>query len=79
MTKEEIWKLLLPVLSGISVVGGFIYWHFKTLNSFKDDIHRLELQFKDLEKNDKLQQQTIDQLREFYPLLRLILEKMKKI
>ena len=60
----------------VSVIGGFIYWHFKTINSFKDDVHILELKLKDLEQSDKLQQQTIDKLGEIYPILKIIIEKI---
>ncbi|MES2004231.1 MAG: hypothetical protein V4450_06905 [Bacteroidota bacterium] len=76
MIKEEIWKQLGPILAVVAVVGGFIYWHFKTINAFKDEIHKLELKFKDLEQSDKLQQQTIDQLKELYPLFKIAFEKL---
>jgi len=61
-------QLILGILSLISIVGGFIYWHFKTVNGFKEDVHKLELKQKDLEHRDELQQQTIDQLNKLYPL-----------
>ena len=66
MTKEEIWKFIPTILGVVAVIGGFLYWHFKTVNGFKDDIHRLELKFKDLEQSDKLQQKSIDQLSELH-------------
>lgn len=37
--KEEIWKLVTSIFGGIGVIGGFVYWHFKTVNGFKDEIH----------------------------------------
>lgn len=61
-------QIFLGILSLISIVGGFIYWHFKTVNGFKEDVHKLELKQKDLEHRDELQQQTIDQLNKLYPL-----------
>lgn len=76
MTSEETLKFVLSALGGIAVIGGFLYWHFKTLNSFKDEIHKLELKQKELEKRDELQQQTIDQLNELYPMLKIILESI---
>ena len=77
MTLDDIVKIVIPV-TGIGIIGGFIYWHFKTVNGFKDDIHRVELKQKELEKRDELQQQTIDQLNELYPVFKLILERKKK-
>ncbi len=75
MTNEDI-KLALSIISGIAVIGGFIFWHFKTVNGFKDDIHKLDLKLKDLEQKDNLQQLTIDRLSELYPLLNTIFEKI---
>lgn len=69
-------KILAFILSGVAAVAGFLYWHFKTVNGFKDDIHKLELKFKDLEQRDNLQQHTIDKLSELYPLLKTIFEQM---
>ncbi len=75
MGKEEIWKLVTSILGGVAVVGGFIYWHFKTVNGFKDELHKLELRFKDHEQNDKIQQQAIDRLMKFYTLVNNIMNK----
>ncbi len=54
MTIEDVWRIAPGILGVISVIGGFIYWHFKTINAFKDDIHKVELKLKDLEQSDKL-------------------------
>lgn len=70
-------QLLLGLLTLISVVGGFIYWHFKTVNSFKDQVTELKLEMKELEKRDDLQQQTIDQLKELLPILKTAVEHIK--
>ena len=60
------------------IIGGFIYWHFKTVNGFKEDIHNLQLKLRDLEHRDELQQLTIDQLKELYPTFKLIIENINK-
>lgn len=76
MENEAIWRLFISILGGVSIIAGFIYWHFKTVNGFKDEIHKLELRFKDLEQRDNLQQKTIDQLAELYPILKVVFEKL---
>lgn len=76
MTAEQILKYGSSALGGIVIIGGFLYWHFKTVNGFKDDIHKLELKQKDLEHRDELQQQTIDQLEKLYPTLNKVIEKL---
>lgn len=71
---SQILQILLGLLTLISVVGGFIYWHFKTVNSFKDQVNDLKMQMKDLEHRDNLQQQTIDQLKDLLPTLNAAME-----
>lgn len=78
MTNEELWKLVTSILGGVALIAGFIYWHFKTINGFKDDIHKLELMYKDPEQSDKLQQQTIDQLKELFSIVKLIFGKLNE-
>lgn len=75
MRNEELWKLVTSILGGVALIAGFIYWHFKTVNGFKDDLHKLELKYKDLEQSDKLQQQTIDQLKELFSLVKSTFKK----
>jgi hypothetical protein len=70
-------QVILGLLTLISVIGGFIYWHFKTINSFKDQVRDLKLDMKELEKRDDLQQQTIDQLKELFPILKDAVEHIK--
>ncbi len=70
-------QIILGLLTLISVVGGFVYWHFKTINSFKDQINDLKIQMKDLEHRDNLQQQTIDQLKDLFPILKDAVEFIK--
>lgn len=78
----ELWQQIGTVLGIVALVGAFLYWHFKTVNGFKDEIHKQDLRIKDLETSDKLQQQTIDQLNKLFPTLheavRLIGEKKKR-
>jgi hypothetical protein len=62
------------IVTLVPIVGGFLYWHFRTVNAFKDDIHKLSLKMKDLEHRDELQQQTIDQLKDLFPLLKAAFE-----
>ena len=71
-------QIVLGIIALISGIGGFLYWHFKTINGFKDDINALKILMKELEHKDNLQQQTIDQLNELYPTLRTILETLNK-
>lgn len=70
-------QILLGLLTLVSVVGGFIYWHFKTVNGFKDQVNDLKMQMKDLEHRDNLQQQTIDQLKDLFPLLKEAFETIQ--
>ena len=74
---NEKLQIALGVLAAISVIGGFIYWHFKTVNGFKDEISNLKLSIKDLEKKDELQQQTIDQLNQLYPMFHKVFDNLK--
>jgi hypothetical protein len=60
------------------MIGGFIYWHFKTVNGFKNEIHEIKMNLKDLEHRDELQQQTIDQLDKLYPMLNKAIEKLSE-
>lgn len=73
---NDILQYILGALAIIGTIAGFIYWHFKTINNFKDEIHDIKLKQKDLEHRDEMQQQTINQLENLYPLLK---ETIKKI
>lgn len=70
-------QTLQIIIAAIPIIGGFLYWHFKTLNSFKDQMNDLKLQMKDLQHRDDLQQQTIDQLKELFPLLKSAVEHIQ--
>ncbi len=71
-------QIVLGIAALIGVISGFLIWHFKEVKSFNKDIHDLQLKIKDLEKKDDLQQQTIDQLKELYPLFKIVFENFKK-
>ena len=71
-------QLILGILTLISVIGAFLYWHFKTVNAFKDDVHKLQMKLKDLEHRDELQQQTIDQLNKLYPLFEKVFNNLNR-
>lgn len=75
---EDAFKYCGAFVAVLGSVGGFLYWHFKTVNGFKDDIHKIEMKQKELEHRDELQQQTIDQLDKFYPILKEAFEKLTK-
>jgi hypothetical protein len=62
------------LFSVIPIIGGFLYWHFKTINNFKDQINELKIQIRDLEHKDNLQQNTIDQLKDLFPILKSAVE-----
>jgi len=63
-------QTLQIIFTVVPIIGGFLFLHFKTVNSFKDQINDLKLQMKELEHRDNLQQQTIDQLKDLFPLLK---------
>ena len=67
-------QTLQIILSVVPIVGGFLFWHFKTINTFKDQINDLKIQMKDLEHKDNLQQITIDHLKDLFPLLKSAVE-----
>jgi len=74
---DETLKLIILLLTIVSIVGGFIFWLFKTIHSFKDQVTDLKIQMKELENKDNLQQQTIDQLKELYPAFNNAFEIIK--
>jgi hypothetical protein len=70
-------QILLGIVTLIGAISSFLIWHFNTLHKLKDQLNDLRLEIKDLEKKDDLQQQTLDQLNEFYPLIRSAFEILK--
>ncbi|MCB9251307.1 MAG: hypothetical protein H6605_02475 [Flavobacteriales bacterium] len=70
-------QTLQIIFAVVPIIGGFLFWHFKTVNGFKDQINDLKIQMKDLEHRDNLQQQTIDQLKDLFPLLKAAFEHIQ--
>ena len=70
-------QIILGVVALIGTVSSFLLWHFNTLHKLKDLLHELKIDMKELEKKDDLQQQTLDQLKDLYPVIRLALETLK--
>ena len=71
-------QIVLGIAALISVVSSFLIWHFKEMHKLNDQLQEVKLHLKDLEKRDDLQQQTIDQLKELYPVLKTVIEKINK-
>ena len=71
-------QIILGIVALIGAISGFLIWHFNTLHKLKDQIQEIKLGMKELEKRDDLQQQTIDQLKELYPVLKQVIEKLNK-
>ncbi len=69
------WQIIITVLSIASLVGGFLKWHFSSIDKLKDEIQALELRFKDLEHKDELQQMTLNKLDEIFPMVYTFLIK----
>jgi len=55
--------VLETIISVIVIALGAIYWHFKEMKHLKDEIHKLQLTMKDLEKKDEIQQIAIDSMK----------------
>lgn len=70
-------QFILGIVALIGAVSGFLIWHFKEIHKLRDQMQELKLQMKDLEKRDDLQQQTIDQLKELFPILKDAVEFIK--
>lgn len=70
-TIGAIFGILIPVIL-------FIVWHFRTVSSFEKHVNELKLQMKELENKDNLQQQTIDQLNQLYPLFEKAFQSLNK-
>lgn len=75
---DERLQIALGILALFGTIGGFLYWHFKEVKNFEKQVNELKLQMKDLEKKDDLQQQTIDQLNQLYPLFEKVFQSLNK-
>ena len=71
-------QIILGIVALIGAISGFLIWHFNTLHKVKDQIQELRLEMKELEKKDELQQQTIDQLNQLYPLFEKAFQTLNK-
>jgi len=71
-------QIIIGIVALISTIGTFLFWHFSTLNKLKEQFQELKLEMKDLENSDNLQQQTINQLKELYPVLKHAMEIISK-
>lgn len=71
-------QLILGIVALISAVSGFLIWHFKEMHKLREQMQELKLEMKDLEKRDDLQQLTIDQLNNFYPIINKAIETINK-
>ncbi len=70
-------QIILGIVALIVAISGFLIWHFNTLHKLKDQIQDLKLEMKKLENRDELQQQTIDQLKDLFPVLKDAVEHIK--
>lgn len=68
---NEILAMVIPIVAS---AGGFLWWHFSEINKLKEPLNQLEKEVERLKSKDELQQQTIDQLKELYPLLHQAME-----
>ncbi len=71
-------QILLGILAIIGAIGGFLKWHFSEFNKIKSDFTKLEKEMVALKSRDDLQQQTIDQLNNLYPILHKAIEIINK-
>jgi len=72
-------QIIIGVCSLIALIGGFYKWHTNSLKELQKQIDEMKLQMKDLEKKDDLQQQTIDQLKDLFPVLKDAVEHIKNL
>lgn len=75
---DERLQIALGILALFGTIGSFLYWHFKEVKSFEKQVNELKLQMKELENRDNLQQQTIDQLNQLYPLFEKAFQSLNK-
>jgi uncharacterized membrane protein (DUF106 family) len=73
---SQMLQIILGIVALFGSISGFLVWHFNTLHKLKDQVQELKLEMKELEKKDDLQQQTLDQLKELYPIIRIAFETL---
>ncbi len=69
-------QIVAVIIGVVTGVGGFLFWHFSAIGKVKEEVQQLKLEMKELEKKDALQQQTLDQFQNFYPLIKDIFGKL---
>ncbi len=67
-------QIILGIIAIIGAIGGFLKWHYSEFNKLKEHLSRLEKEMERLKGKDELQQQTIDQLKELYPVFKNVIE-----
>jgi len=67
-------QIILGILAIIGAIGGFLKWHYSEFNKLKEHLNKLEKEMERLKGKDELQQQTIDQLKELYPVFKNVIE-----
>ena len=75
-TLQIIIGICAGLITIIVAVGQFYKWHSNSIKELQKQIDNLNLQMKDLEKKDELQQQTIDQLNNLFPIISQAIEKI---
>jgi uncharacterized protein YdcH (DUF465 family) len=69
-------QIILGILAIIGAIGGFLKWHYSEFNKLKEHLNKLEKEMERLKGKDELQQQTIDQLKELYPVFKNVIETL---
>jgi len=67
-------QIILGIIAIIGSIGGFLKWHYSEFNKLKEHLNKLEKEMEKLKGKDELQQQTIDQLKELYPVFKNVIE-----
>lgn len=74
---SHILEMIIGICTLIALIGGFYKWHHSSLKELQKQIDELKLQMKDLEKRDDLQQNTIDHLKDLFPMLKDAVDHIK--
>ncbi len=72
-------EMIQLILAIVMAVATSLAFHFIAIGRLKDKIHQLEIQMKELEKKDALQEQSLNQVQELFPALHeiIVLHKIK--
>lgn len=66
-------ELIQLIIAIVLAIGTSLAFHFITVGRLKDKIHQLEIQMKELEKKDALQEQSLNQVHELFPAIHEII------